>query len=505
MAFAFLARPKHAAGSSSTPIRRRKAVSGQRGVDSRFERPTSLLHGTSLPIAPVIQAKLKIGEPNDKYEQEADRVADMVMQMPEPASINRMSLESVSIGQCIQRLCPECEEKLHRKPIETSDRIPKVPSDVQMQMNGLGNGQPLPRLVRAFFEPRFGTDSSFVRAHTNSNAAQSGKTLNARAFTVGGDIFFGSGQFAPRTPTGGNCPPTIIEEPEHPGECDEITREEGELHDFERFPPAIEKKSSNCWLIMNLPSEGTDVGQLEEELATITDQVIYGPPGATVTITGYTDCVTQVGSQRNRQLRLNRAYAVERFFIDLGVSSERILIEAAPLTEYMASNSTPRGRARNRGVAISVNRHLPTLVLSLDDVVNRARDLLNQRPRAYVTNNLFCVLDLITTPNVDDRWIAWSFLGLGSCVERFTARQFAHLIRHLKEDLTDEGSFGRDRTDRQFLDELLRLEFQIRETIRLIAFVMGTRGGFVSPCRVQVNDWIAERQRDSNSIYSCFR
>jgi predicted transcriptional regulator len=33
----------------------------------------------------VLQAKLKIGRPNDIYEQEADRVAEQVMRMPEPA------------------------------------------------------------------------------------------------------------------------------------------------------------------------------------------------------------------------------------------------------------------------------------------------------------------------------------------------------------------------------------------------------------------------------------
>jgi hypothetical protein len=32
-----------------------------------------------------IQRKLTIGEPRDKYEEEADRMADMVMRMPEPA------------------------------------------------------------------------------------------------------------------------------------------------------------------------------------------------------------------------------------------------------------------------------------------------------------------------------------------------------------------------------------------------------------------------------------
>jgi hypothetical protein len=32
----------------------------------------------------IIQAKLRIGQPNDIYEQEADRVADQVMRMAEP-------------------------------------------------------------------------------------------------------------------------------------------------------------------------------------------------------------------------------------------------------------------------------------------------------------------------------------------------------------------------------------------------------------------------------------
>ena len=35
-------------------------------------------------VSRFIQPKLKIGQPNDKYEQEADRVADMVMNIPEP-------------------------------------------------------------------------------------------------------------------------------------------------------------------------------------------------------------------------------------------------------------------------------------------------------------------------------------------------------------------------------------------------------------------------------------
>ena len=35
-------------------------------------------------VGQIVQAKLRVGQPGDKYEQEADRVADEIMQMPEP-------------------------------------------------------------------------------------------------------------------------------------------------------------------------------------------------------------------------------------------------------------------------------------------------------------------------------------------------------------------------------------------------------------------------------------
>jgi len=44
----------------------------------------------------VIQAKLKIGQPNDVYEQEADRVADQVMRMPDKQHIADSSLCSIA-------------------------------------------------------------------------------------------------------------------------------------------------------------------------------------------------------------------------------------------------------------------------------------------------------------------------------------------------------------------------------------------------------------------------
>jgi hypothetical protein len=60
----------------------------------------------------------------------------------------------------------------------------------------------LPKSTREFFEPRFGRDFSDVRVHTGARAADAAKSLNARAFTLGKDIVFGSGQYFPQTSAG---------------------------------------------------------------------------------------------------------------------------------------------------------------------------------------------------------------------------------------------------------------------------------------------------------------
>lgn len=57
-------------------------------------------------------------------------------------------------------------------------------------------GQPLDRQTRAFMESRFGHDFSQVRVHTNPKAAESSKSVNALAYTVGHNIVFGTGQYS---------------------------------------------------------------------------------------------------------------------------------------------------------------------------------------------------------------------------------------------------------------------------------------------------------------------
>lgn len=63
-------------------------------------------------------------------------------------------------------------------------------------------GQSLDAQVRTFIEPRFGHDFGGVRVHTDGRAAESATAVHARAYTVGRDVVFGAGQYAPRTPEG---------------------------------------------------------------------------------------------------------------------------------------------------------------------------------------------------------------------------------------------------------------------------------------------------------------
>jgi hypothetical protein len=63
-------------------------------------------------------------------------------------------------------------------------------------------GQPLEPDTRAFMESRFGHDFSQVRVHTDAQAAESARMANARAYTVGREIVFGIGQYAPKTTAG---------------------------------------------------------------------------------------------------------------------------------------------------------------------------------------------------------------------------------------------------------------------------------------------------------------
>ncbi len=123
-----------------------------RGVPGRFDG--------------AVIGEMRLSEPGDLHEQEADRIADSVMQTPEPETQN----PSLRGG---------------------GGRLTR-PS----------TGQPLDTATRQFFEPRFGRNFSGVRIHVGHEAEQIADATGSRAFTLGTDIVFGRGQYAPDTNEG---------------------------------------------------------------------------------------------------------------------------------------------------------------------------------------------------------------------------------------------------------------------------------------------------------------
>lgn len=140
----------------------------------------------------ALQTKLKIGQPNDIYEQEADRVAEQVTRMPNPF---------------LQRKCTKCnkdkkkilqaKESPGQVPVNQGQDVPPVVHEVIRSPGHL-----LDPTTRTFMEPRFGYDFSRVRVHTGVQAAESARAVNALAYTAGQDLVFGVGQFAPGTDEG---------------------------------------------------------------------------------------------------------------------------------------------------------------------------------------------------------------------------------------------------------------------------------------------------------------
>jgi len=145
----------------------------------------------------AIQFKLSVGAVNDPLETEADAMADTIMRMPEQ--------------NFIQRQCSQCEEeeKLQRKPLASfiqrkESSAGTVASEaITNQINSSkGSGSSMDSDTQRFMQSRFGTDFSHVKIHTGHESVQMNRELNAKAFTVGNDIYFNAGQYNPNSGEG---------------------------------------------------------------------------------------------------------------------------------------------------------------------------------------------------------------------------------------------------------------------------------------------------------------
>lgn len=180
--------------------------------------PSGLL-GTSLaPLGPkVVQRKipcacgggcprcrttsdgLRISQPNDQAEIEADRIADAVMRRtdggtgyatPAASALRRDGKGDARIqqGPAVPHLAsPAGQVATETRGVHEALKSP---------------GQSLPTEIRAYFEPRFGLDLGHVRVHTDRMAQRSAEGVSALAYTVGSHVVFNAGQYAPHSSEG---------------------------------------------------------------------------------------------------------------------------------------------------------------------------------------------------------------------------------------------------------------------------------------------------------------
>lgn len=155
--------------------------SASRSAAKELDEPSALA-----PMSPLVQAKLTVSSPNDLHEQEADRVAEEIISSPSP----------VKVETATQPAPEYLDERMDRST--ATDRLAMAPTD------GLpiGPGRPLDARTRNEFQQHFGRDLSSVRVHDDARASESAEAVNAIAYTVGRDIVFRDGAFAPETASG---------------------------------------------------------------------------------------------------------------------------------------------------------------------------------------------------------------------------------------------------------------------------------------------------------------
>jgi hypothetical protein len=212
-------------------------------------------HGNRFVQGLMVQAKMSVTPAGDQYEQEADSMADQVMQQMSAGPVQRAEEDELQMKRIqraeedelqlsriqregeedeialsriqraeedelqlsrIQREGEEDELQLSRIQRAEEDELQMkriqrvggeagfdVSSDVEAGIQSQrGGGQPLPDNVRGSMEGAFGADFGNVRVHTGAESDTLNRSVQARAFTTGSDIFFREGEYNPDSSDG---------------------------------------------------------------------------------------------------------------------------------------------------------------------------------------------------------------------------------------------------------------------------------------------------------------
>lgn len=199
---------KAAAGPARTQLGR-AAPASSRPTPRLASAPVASL--SAVPAGPVIQAKcaecaaeektrppiqpsLAVGATDDRYEREADRIAEQVVS-ESSAPRGTLPVTPVAQGSPVEQ-----EGDTLQKNFKIRSAHSRAPGDKNLAIRAVsGEGRSLSFDERAYFEPRLGRDFSNVRIHEHAKAGEAARAINAQAYTLGTNIAFARGEYSPQS------------------------------------------------------------------------------------------------------------------------------------------------------------------------------------------------------------------------------------------------------------------------------------------------------------------
>ncbi|MDB5732287.1 MAG: hypothetical protein JWQ03_2182, partial [Variovorax sp.] len=182
-----------------------------------------------------LQAQLAVGRAGDRFEAEADQVADRVL--------------------AGHRAAPDAAAPVRVQRVDTGGGgLGEAPAEVQQVL--AAPARRLDDATRGFFETRFGHDFSHVRVHDDAEADRSARAVGAHAYTVGQDLVFAQGQYRPHTDTGRRL---LAHELTH------TLQQSGGSRAVQRSPCGHDGQPTNCRAelgVLKLRDAGGKVGQM---------------------------------------------------------------------------------------------------------------------------------------------------------------------------------------------------------------------------------------------------
>lgn len=319
---------------------------------------------------PRCQAKaaLPIGPTDDRLEREADRIAARVMgtagsaQPVTPAGRGIQRQHEVGTPSALSA-------SSHDLAASAPDAVPDVLRSP---------GRTLDAASRSFFEARFQQGFADVRLHTDARAAQSARDIRAHAYTVGSDVVFASGRYAPETRAGRQLLAHelthVLQQRQVPAYAWRVQRAPDDAPSAVVDGPTMTRAEERSLSLsspggitgnadegrMSLFNFGIEHAELKEThdqaIAELIDLLSLAPPGMVrISLRGHADASGEPWV--NDPLSKRRAHSVRKAIEKKGYRVDEVTWSGED--EPLQANDSPEGRTLNRRVDIFLKAVTP--------------------------------------------------------------------------------------------------------------------------------------------------